>query len=170
MTYCDKSIWWAQTNQTIREIRLIRWKNNDEQSESTKLIISSKSDEKMNILFKQESYEIIGAAMEVHNELGSGFMEAVYQEALALEFTKRNIPFKQERRIEISYKNQILSKHYIADFICYNKIIIETKALSELIGNHESQVINYLKATDLKLGLLINFGSESLEYKRLVRY
>ncbi len=124
----------------------------------------------MYILFKQESYEIIGAAMEVHNELGSGFMEAVYQEALVIEFNKRNIPFKQERRIEISYKNQILSKHYIADFICFDKIIIETKALSELIGNHESQVINYLKATDLKLGLLINFGSESLEYKRLVRY
>ena len=125
---------------------------------------------KMNLIFKEESYEIIGAAMDVHNELGSGFLEAVYQEALALEFNKRNIPFKQEKRIEITYKNQILSKHYIADFICFNKIIIETKALSELIGNHESQVINYLKATDLKLGLLINFGSESLEYKRLVRY
>jgi len=124
----------------------------------------------MNILFKQESYEIIGAAMEVHNELGSGFLEAVYQEALALEFSKRNIPFKQEQKIEISYKNQILSKQYIADFICYDKIVIETKALSELISNHESQVINYLKATDLKLGLLINFGSEKLDYKRLVRY
>lgn len=102
--------------------------------------------------------------------VGSGFLEAVYQEALALEFNKRNIPFKQEKRIEITYKNQILLKHYVADFICYNKIIIEIKALSELIGNHESQVINYLKATDLKLGLLINFGTESLEYKRLVRY
>lgn len=124
----------------------------------------------MNLIFKQESYEIIGAAMDVHNELGSGFLEAVYQEALALEFNKRNIPFKQEKRIEITYKNQILLKHYVADFICYNKIIIEIKALSELIGNHESQVINYLKATDLKLGLLINFGTESLEYKRLVRY
>ena len=124
----------------------------------------------MNILLKQESYEIIGAAMAVHNELGSGFLEAVYQEALALEFTKRNIPFEQEKVIEISYKNQILSKHYIADFICFDKIIIETKALSELIGNHEAQVINYLKATRLKLGLLINFGNESVEYKRLVRY
>ena len=124
----------------------------------------------MNILFKQESYKIIGAAMEVHNELGSGFLEAVYQEALALEFSKRNIPFKQEQKIEISYKNQILSKQYIADFICYDKIVIETKALSELMSNHESQVINYLKATNLKLGLLINFGSEKLDYSRLVRY
>lgn len=101
----------------------------------------------MNLIFKQESFEIIGAAMEVHNELGSGFLEAVYQEALALEFDKRNIPYEQEKLIEVNYKKQKLSKHYVADFICFNKIIIETKALSELIGNHESQVINYLKAT-----------------------
>ena len=124
----------------------------------------------MKLIYKQESYEIIGAAMEVHRELGSGFLEAVYQEALALEFKSRGIPFKKEVKLEISYKGQALSKYYEADFVCYDKIIVETKALHELSGIDESQVINYLKATGFKLGLLLNFGSESLEYNRLVRY
>ena len=124
----------------------------------------------MNLLYKHESYEIIGAAMETHKQLGNGFLEAVYQEALAIEFQNRKIPFKKEFRLDISYKGQLLSKHYIADFICYDKIIIETKAVKELSGIDEAQVINYLKAADLKLGILINFGSQSIEYKRLVRY
>jgi GxxExxY protein len=106
--------------------------------------------------------------MEVHRELGTGFLEAVYQEALALEFKRKVITFKQKTKLEISYKGQTLSKYYEADFVCYNKIILEIKAMNELSGGHESQVINYLKTTDFKLGLLINFGAESLEYKRLL--
>ncbi len=113
---------------------------------------------------------IIGAAMEVHKELGSGFLEVVYQEALVIEFESRGIPYIQESKLEVSYKGHVLTKYYESDFICYDKIIVETKALSELLGNNQSQVINYLKATGFKLGLLINFGAESLEYKRLVRY
>ena len=124
----------------------------------------------MDLICKEESYKIIGAAMEVHRELGSGFLEAVYQEALALEFIRKDIPFKQEAKLEISYKEQTLSKYYEADFICYNKIILEIKAINELSSSHESQVINYLKATGFELGLLINFGEESLEYKRLIRH
>ncbi len=123
----------------------------------------------MNLIYEQETYKIIGAAMEVHSTLGSGFLEAVYQEALAIEFEKRSIPFKKEKRLEISYKDQKLSKYYEADFICYDKIIVETKAIKELSGIDEAQVINYLKATGLKIGLLINFGAESLEHKRLLR-
>ena len=124
----------------------------------------------MSLLYKEESYEIIGAAMEVHKQLGNGFLEAVYQEALAIELKNRNIPFKKEYKLEVNYKGHILQKYYLADFVCYDKIIIETKAVKELIGIDESQVINYLKATDMKLGILINFGSHSLEYKRLIRY
>ena len=108
--------------------------------------------------------------MEVHRELGPGFLEAVYQEALAIEFKRKGIPFKQEVKLEITYKGQTLSKYYEADFVCYNKIILETKAINELTGGHESQVLNYLKATNFKLGLLVNFGADSLEYKRLIRH
>ncbi len=124
----------------------------------------------MDIIYKKESYLIIGACMEVHRELGPGFLEAVYQEALAIEFKRKGIPFKQEVKLEITYKGQTLSKYYEADFVCYNKIILETKAINELTGGHESQVLNYLKATKFKLGLLVNFGAESLEYKRLIHH
>ena len=122
------------------------------------------------LLYKEESYKIIGSAMEVHRELGSGFLESVYHEALAFEFDNKEIPFDLEKKLEVNYKGQVLSKYYIADFVCYGKIIIEIKAINELSGVHESQVINYLKATGYKLGLLINFGAESLEYKRIVRH
>lgn len=124
----------------------------------------------MELIYKKESFLIIGACMEVHRELGPGFLEAVYQEALALEFKRKGIPFEQEKKLEITYKGQTLSKYYEADFVCYNKIILETKAINELSGGHESQVLNYLKATKFKLGLLVNFGAESLEYKRLIRH
>ena len=123
----------------------------------------------MNLIYEQETYKIIGAAMEVHSNLGSGFLEAVYQEAFAIELEKRSIQFKQEEKLKIKYKDQVLSKYYEADFICYDKIIVETKAIKELSGIDEAQVINYLKATGLKIGLLINFGAESLEHKRLLR-
>ena len=120
------------------------------------------------IIFKQESYNIIGAAMEVHKELGAGFVEGIYQEALELEFAKRNIPHLREHNLNVFYKGQKLSKHYFADFVCYNQIIVELKALSAITSNHEAQVINYLKASEMKLGLLINFGSRSLQYNRFV--
>jgi len=106
--------------------------------------------------------------MEVHTELGSGFLEAVYHEALEIEFIKRGIPYTKEAELLIYYKEIPLEKKYSADFTCYDKIIVEIKALSELNTIHESQVLNYLKATDFKLGLLINFGETSLKYKRLV--
>ena len=119
-------------------------------------------------LYKSETYEIIGAAIAVHNELGCGFLEAVYQEALELEFQSRNIPYQREARLDIYYKGQLLKKHYEADFICYDKVIVELKALSALTSENESQLLNYLKATRLKVGLLINFGRKSLEHKRMV--
>ena len=124
----------------------------------------------MDLIYKNEAYKIIGAAMEIHNILGSGFLEAVYQEALEIEFKKRGIPFVREPHLKIIYKDITLKKTYEADFVCYDKIIIETKATRQLTGKDESQVINYLTATGFELGLLFNFGAGSLEYKRLVRY
>ena len=121
-----------------------------------------------NFFFKQETYQIIGAAMEVHKELGCGFLEVVYQEALALEFQYKKIPYQKEAQLDIYYKGQLLKKHYQADFICYDGIIVELKALSALNSEHEAQLLNYLKSTGLKVGLLINFGNKSLEYKRMV--
>ena len=115
------------------------------------------------------TYQIIGAAMEVHRILGHGFLEAVYKEALAIEFTLRKIPFKKEKDVNIFYKEQRLDTKYRSDFICYeNEVIVEVKALSKLSGTEESQIINYLKATGIKVGLLLNFGKESLEYERYV--
>jgi GxxExxY protein len=124
----------------------------------------------MDLIYKEESYKIIGVAMEVHRELGSGFLEAVYHEAMKIELEKKDIPFIHEAELNLWYKGIPLEKTYVADFVCYNKIIIEIKALNELHSIHEAQVINYLKATNSKLGLLINFGAESLEYKRLIRH
>lgn len=120
------------------------------------------------ILFKEETYEIIGAAFDVHKELKNGFLEPVYQEALAKEFGLRDIPFQKEELINIYYKGEKLEKCFKADFICYNNIIVELKALSDLSSEHEAQLINYLKATRKKLGILINFGKPSLQYKRII--
>jgi GxxExxY protein len=120
------------------------------------------------IILKDESYNIIGACMAVHRELGCGFLEAVYQEALEEEFKLRSIPYVREQLLTITYKGKLLSKKYQADFICYENIIVELKALSELNTTHQSQLINYLKVTNIKLGLLVNFGRRSLETKRVV--
>ena len=120
------------------------------------------------LLHEKETYKIIGAAMEVHRELGCGFLEAVYQEALEKEFCLQHIPYRREMPLPVYYKNEILQKAYIADFVCYDKIIVELKALSGLSNEHEAQILNYLKAAKLRVGLLINFGGKSLEYKRMV--
>ncbi len=119
-------------------------------------------------IFKDEAYSIVGAAFEVHNELRNGFQESVYQEAMAKEFKLKEIPFEKEVLINVYYKGEKLEKYYKADFICYNSIIIELKALSDITNEHEAQLINYLKATKMKLGILINFGKSSLQYKRLI--
>ena len=116
----------------------------------------------------QRTYKIIGAAMEVHKELGCGFLEAVYEEALAIEFKMQGLPYEQQKLIEIMYKKKPMEKKYQPDFVCFGEIIVEIKALTGLSGNEEAQVINYLKATQLTIGLLINFGTKSLEYKRLI--
>ena len=122
----------------------------------------------VDLIYKEESYQIIGACMEVHKVLGTGFLEPVYQEALAIEFGRQHIPFEQEKILSVIYKGIELEKKYIADFICFNKIIIEMKALSSLSTNHEAQLLNYLKATSFRLGILVNFGEQKLNYKRMV--
>jgi len=116
----------------------------------------------------KRTYKILGAAMEVHKEMGCGFLEAVYQETLEMEFERQGIPYKLQPEIDIYYKGQLLKKKYQPDFICFDEVIVEIKALEQLSGSEESQIINYLKASKLKVGLLINFGSKSLEYKRFV--
>jgi len=115
-----------------------------------------------------KTYAIIGAAMEVHRELGHGFLEAVYQEALAIEFAERGVPFEREVELTIRYKDKLLKTKYRADFLCYDSVVVETKALAQLTGADQGQVINELKATGMGIGLLINFGAPSLEYRRLV--
>jgi GxxExxY protein len=122
----------------------------------------------MEILFKEESYAIVGAAMEVHRTLGKGFLESVYQESLGVEFKKRQIPFCREHLLELFYKGDKLSKYFVADFICFEKIVLELKSVSVLNSEHEAQVLNYLKATKMQLALLINFGASTLQYKRIV--
>ena len=120
------------------------------------------------ILYKNESYKIIGACMEVHKKLGSGFLERVYFEALELEFKKADISFEREKKLPVYYDNQPLKKYFKADFVCFNSIIIEMKATKFLIEADLRQTINSVKATHYKLGLLINFGTPSLSYKRIV--
>ncbi len=113
-----------------------------------------------------QTYAIIGAAMEVHKQLGHGFLEAVYQCAAEVEFVQRQIPFEKEASLPIRYKGLLLPTHYRADFVCYSEIIVEFKALSRLSTIEEAQVLNYLKATGFRRGLLLNFGASSLQYKR----
>ena len=115
-----------------------------------------------------QSHAVIGAALEVHRELGFGFLEAVYQSALALEFQQRSIPFKAEVALPIRYKGKLLTCGYRADFVCFEDLLVETKAIAELTRIDDAQVINELKATGLERGLLLNFGAPSLQFKRLV--
>jgi GxxExxY protein len=118
--------------------------------------------------YKDECYQIIGCTMEVHNELGCGFLEPVYQEALSVVLTENGIPHEREKLLEINFRGAVLEKKYVADFICFNEIILEIKALDAIHPDHLAQVINYLKATGKKLGLIINFGAKSLQYKRVI--
>ncbi len=120
------------------------------------------------LLYKEEVFLIIGAALEVHNSLGSGFLEPVYQEAFEIELATRKIPFQSQCEVAIRYKEFQLHKNYRADLVAYEKIIVELKASDHLSSIDESQIINYLKATKYRLGLLINFGATKLEWKRLV--
>lgn len=121
------------------------------------------------LLYKEEVYNIIGAAIEVHKELDPGFLEAVYEEAMVIESGTQGISFKTQVNLDIYYKERRLKKNYIADYIGYQKIIVEFKCIRKLTTKEEAQIINYLKATKLKLGLLINFGSSGkLEWKRYI--
>jgi GxxExxY protein len=117
--------------------------------------------------FQEETYKLIGVCMEVHKNLGKGFLEVVYKDAVQYELKKMNIEFEREKKFEIAYKDIILSHYYIADFVAFGKIIIEVKAQENVAENHYKQVINYLAASKLKLGLIINFGEESLKFKRV---
>jgi GxxExxY protein len=114
---------------------------------------------KNELLFKDECYAIQGAVFEVYREMGCGFLEAVYQECLEKELRRRGIPFVAQQELTLFYKGEELSQCYKPDLICYDKIIVELKALRDLNGEHRSQVLNYLKATGMRLGLLVNFGS-----------
>ncbi|MBI4569178.1 MAG: GxxExxY protein [Planctomycetes bacterium] len=114
------------------------------------------------------TYAIIGAAMAVHRELGGGFLEAVYQEAMAHELSARRVPFRREAELPVLYRGVRLKCMYRADFVCYDSVIAECKALAKLSGVEEGQVINYLKATGMETGLFLNFGGRSLEYKRVI--
>ncbi len=121
-------------------------------------------------MLAEEVYRIQGAVFEVNREMGGGFLEAVYQECLALEFTARAIPFSALTPIELTYKGQRLRQAYQPDFICFGQVIVELKAIQRLAPEHRAQVLNYLKATGLRVGLLVNFGAfPKTEIERLVR-
>lgn len=120
------------------------------------------------LLYKKESYKIIGACMEVHGALGKGFSEIIYGDALEIEFGKTNINYSREERFDIAYKGNLLPHYYFADFVIDNKIILEIKAIAELTDSHIKQTLNYLAASNLKLALLVNFGEDSLTYKRVL--
>jgi len=116
-----------------------------------------------------ETYGIIGAAMQVHRSLRCGFLEAVYQEALAIELAHRGIPFTREVDLPVTYRGHVLACSYRADFVCFGSIIVELKSILRITALEEAQVINYLKATNFERAILLNFGRQSLEKKRLVR-
>ncbi|HWR58325.1 MAG TPA: GxxExxY protein [Thermodesulfovibrionales bacterium] len=122
------------------------------------------------ILYRQESYKIIGACFEVYKNMGSGFLESVYQECLRKEFGLQKISFIEKPKLQIKYKGEILEQGYEPDFLCYEKIVLEIKAVKKLADEHRAQVINYLKGAELRLGLLVNFGHyPKIEHERLIR-
>lgn len=120
------------------------------------------------IIYKEESYKIIGACYNVYNKIGAGFLESVYQECLKIEFEYQDIEFLEQKEIEILYRDKVIKNKFRADFICYDKIILEIKAVANICSEHRVQVLNYLNATGYKLGILINFGSyPKIEYERI---
>ena len=119
------------------------------------------------MIYEKETERIINACLEVHKELGCGFLEGVYHEALEREFLLQKIPFEREKKLNIIYKGACLNKEYFADFYCFNNVIVELKAVSKLENAHKAQVINYLKALNKEIGLLINFGKASLQWERI---
>ena len=119
------------------------------------------------IIYRTESYNLIGAAMEVHKQIGCGFTEPIYQEAFEEELRLRGIPYEREKTINVTYKGKVLSKSFRPDFVCYEKIIVELKAVSEFTDEYVAQVYNYLKASGFELGILLNFGTTSLVHKRI---
>ena len=124
----------------------------------------------VDILYKDESYKIIGACMKVHAELGAGFLESVYQEALEKQFIKDGVPYQREKLLKIQFDGESLRKTFKADFVCYDEIIVELKAATSIHYDNILQIQNYLNATHFKLGLLVNFGESSLKYKRVINF
>ena len=120
------------------------------------------------LIYKQQSYDIIGAFMEVHKELGKGFSEIVYGDALEIELKNAKINYQREVKFNITYKGKLLPHYYVSDFIIDNKIVLEIKAIESLTKSHVKQTLNYLAASKIKLGLLVNFGEDSLTYKRIL--
>lgn len=120
------------------------------------------------IIYREESFAIVGAAMHVHSELGMGFVEKVYQDALEIEFKKRGIPFEREKRLLVDYEGNPLRRDFYVDFLCYSKIAVEIKAASRIAQPFVAQTMSYIKAGDFKLGLLLNFGQPSLAFRRLL--
>ena len=120
------------------------------------------------IIYKEESYTIIGICMEIHNQLGHGFSEIVYKDALEFEFNKNGIFFEREKEYLVYYKGNLLKHNFYADFVVYNKIILEVKCAISISDEHIAQTINYLKVSDCKLGLIINFARGKMEYKRIL--
>jgi len=120
------------------------------------------------LIYKEESYKLIGCCMEVHRELGKGHNEVIYKDALEIEFQRQGIPYQRELEFKLAYKGVILPHNYFADFVVLDKIILEAKAIECLTDSHVKQTLNYLAASKLKLGLLVNFGEDSLNYKRVV--
>lgn len=110
------------------------------------------------LIYPEESYAIVGACFDVHNEMGCGFLESVYQECLEIELARQQIPFESQKELSLTYAGRPLRQKYIADFVCFEKIIVEVKAAKGLLPEHEAQLLNYLNATGLKLGILVNFG------------
>ena len=120
--------------------------------------------------YEEETGKILNACMEVHKELGNGFLEPVYQEALEEEFKIQKIPYEREKLLPVMYKGRKLNKEYYADFVCYGNIIVELKAVTNLVKGHKAQVINYMKATNSEIGILVNFGENSLKWERISRF
>ena len=120
------------------------------------------------LLYREETHRLIGLCMEIHRELGKGHDEVIYKDALVVELSRASIPFDREKKYEITYKGVLLPHHYFADFVVWDKIIFEAKAIEKLTDSHVKQVLNYLAASKLRVGLLVNFGADSLEWKRVI--